>query len=201
MLLSWNNSHAKMNRPVLQIFQKCGIFCTGSQNAYGRWSVLNSTTVMNVYFAQKQWICEVCGKVLHNYETFRSHKRRQHCTQLPERTATRLTSKAYPQLRRLMCEVCGLRSKDCSAFARHMRNYHPSSAGVDNSSAPYRCPWCTEKFLERRILTHHVQLVHVLNLPRSARKFFKCLCVCLFAYNVGGFRCKEFPGVRCPLPV
>ena len=117
-------------------------------------------------------ICEVCGKTFRHYESFRSHKRK-HAEEVTPGTQSRLRIQQSKTPLRLMCEICGLRGKNCAAFGRHMRTYHPSAMDIDNSGAPYPCKLCDEKFFQRRILSHHVRLLHAGNLPRIKTSWFR----------------------------
>ena len=118
--------------------------------------------------SQIQKICEVCGKGFRHYESFRSHTRK-HAGQPPRCRGSpgkqRSSRGTVPTKLPLMCDACGLRGKNADAFARHVRTYHPSALGVDNAGAPYRCRSCDEKFYRRRVLLHHVRLVHTPNPP------------------------------------
>jgi len=117
-------------------------------------------------------ICEVCGKTFHHYESFRSH-RRKHTKEVPPGAQSRLLVQRSKTPLRLMCEICGLRGKTCTTFGRHMRTYHPSAMGIDNEGASYQCKSCDEKFFQRRVLSHHIRLVHARNLPQIKTSWFR----------------------------
>ena len=127
--------------------------------------------------SQLQKVCEICGKVFQNYESFRSHKRmhasRHSNKQFPHGTQPCLHSQRSKTPLRLMCEICGVRGESFTTLARHMRTYHPLAVGIDNAGAPYQCTSCDEKFFLPRILRHHFRLVHSPTLPKKKTSWFR----------------------------